>query len=105
MKYEIGDKISTKTTGRVGVIVHTRKDKFISVKGKTLTTYSYAVDFPGAFSSIWYKSQEISLLDKFEKDFELFFADLMLDINLGLRNFNMVKIYAAMKNNLERGLG
>jgi hypothetical protein len=91
MKFELGDKISTKTTGRVGTIVHCRKDKFISIKGKTLTTYSYAVDFPGAFSSIWYKASEISLLDKFEKDFELGFAKFMIDVNLTNRNFEILK--------------
>lgn len=98
MKYEIGEKVKVKATGRTGEIKAFRHEAFL-INGKIEETIKYYILFP-PYSNEWYKEDQLQHLLEVDSKFELNFLDYLIDMNLKDRQFDMVKNFHEQKEKL-----
>lgn len=104
MKYNLGDKVRLKQTGKTGEIQHYKFDTYF-VNKKVHELHRYYL-YLGGHNFNWYSENEIEAIgedDKFTPKFEIGLLNLLIDINLTSGNFDMVKWCNDEKVKLERG--
>jgi hypothetical protein len=102
-RYQFGDRVKVKSTGRIGNVTYRKTEEF-PFRGKINKIYSYGVTFEPHYTTNYYKEEDICYADRFEEDFEREFAGLMINVYLKNKNIPYVKVYADIKNKLERSV-
>ncbi|MEI2465162.1 hypothetical protein [Niallia taxi] len=81
MKFASDDCVIIKKSGYKGKIDRT-KEIIIYTNGTSVSSYEYYIEIPTGLSR-WYSEEELKLYDeKFSKEFEIGFIDLLTNINL-----------------------
>jgi hypothetical protein len=100
MKYEIGQKVRVKSTGKVGKITCYRIDGYY-LQGALREVIQYSVNTGTNYDSYYMEDLLESFgTYEFDKKFETALANLMIDINLDQENFDMVKNFNIIKQSL-----
>ncbi|MBL4951085.1 hypothetical protein JK635_02370 [Neobacillus sp. YIM B02564] len=97
LKFDIDEKVVT-TTGKTGTIKSFRVDGNNKNGVKTIDI-KYYVHF-GGYASDWISEEHLKPYhdyDNFSPKFELDFLNLLIDVNLSKRNFEMVKYFNELK--------
>lgn len=90
MKFQIGDKVVVRATGRTGEITQWKVEQF--VKNNHIETIKrYAVSNSSYYGATWYKEEDLQLDNVFDIEFEVGLLDLLIDVYLSARKFYLVK--------------
>jgi hypothetical protein len=101
MKFELGERVRVKSTGKVAKIKGYRIDAYY-LQGNERHLVQYNLDY-GTYYDNWLKEDMIEKFNttyEFSKKFEAALADLMIDINLANKNLHMVKNFFDIKQSL-----
>jgi hypothetical protein len=99
MKFNLGDEVVIRATGKIGKIGHCKNEKYF-VKGKLKIINSYGVIFSPYYTTGWFYEAALSYPLEVDPEFDEELLNLMIDINLENRNFDMVKNYSDIKYDL-----
>jgi uncharacterized protein YodC (DUF2158 family) len=100
MKFELGQRVRIKSTGKDGKITSYRIDGYY-LKGEVKEIIQYSVN-TGTMYDNYFKEDSLEAFNtyEFDKKFETGLVNLMIDINLDHENYNMVKNFADIKQSL-----
>jgi hypothetical protein len=101
VKYQIGDKVRVKATNRVGEVISTKHELFIK-NGVVTENKIYNVNF-GSYLNDTHREDQIELYDVFDDKFEIGLINLLIDVNLSKRNYEMIKYLYDLKQKYTKG--
>jgi hypothetical protein len=91
VNFYLGDKIKVKETGKIGEIKAYKVEGFYH-GGQIVNTIKYYIRFE-PYANLWLEEKDISYEHTYEfpAKFELNLLNLLIDINLDRKDFEMVK--------------
>lgn len=102
MKFEIGDKVRSKSEDKSGEILQCRYEKFKQGTGKITETIKYQVK-TAIYHSTWYDQDDLIFIDSFDDDFESGFLGLLINVNLKENNLDKVKELHKQQQKYKKG--
>jgi hypothetical protein len=100
MKFNLGEKIRLRSTGRLGEIIHCKHEKYI-YNGKITESKRYEVHF-GSYDRRWYFEQDLVSDYEFDNKFEIELCDLLINVYLRNKKYDLVKKLYNEKQNYMR---